>query len=43
MVPEMVWIRSREGDNKGALHLIIERLGDVYRVNSINLYAVNQC
>lgn len=33
MVPEMVWIRSREGDNKGALHLIIERLGDVHRVS----------
>jgi hypothetical protein len=32
MVPEMVWTRSRMGDNKGALYLIIDRLGDVNRV-----------
>ncbi|KAG8806737.1 Vacuolar protein sorting-associated protein 41 [Serendipita sp. 399] len=31
MVPEMVWVRSRMGDNKGALFLIIDRLGDVSR------------
>jgi len=34
MVPEMVWVRSRMGDNKGALYLIIDRLGDVDRVGS---------
>jgi hypothetical protein len=32
MVPEMVWTKSRMGDNKGALYLIIDRLGDVNRV-----------
>ncbi|PVF96534.1 hypothetical protein CPB86DRAFT_807670 [Serendipita vermifera] len=31
MVLEMVWVRSRMGDNKSALYLIIDRLGDVNR------------
>ncbi|WFD34437.1 Vacuolar protein sorting-associated protein 41 [Malassezia cuniculi] len=30
-VPEMVFILGRTGDNQGALSLILERLGDVYR------------
>jgi len=34
MVPEMVWVRSRMGDNKGALYLIIDRLETVDRVGS---------
>lgn len=32
LVPEMVFILGRMGDNKKALMLIIERLGDVQRV-----------
>ncbi|SCV72404.1 BQ2448_3941 [Microbotryum intermedium] len=31
LVPEMVFLLGRMGDNKGALNLIIERLGDVQR------------
>lgn len=31
-MPEMVFLLGRMGDNKKALHLIIERLGDVNRV-----------
>ncbi|KAI9467202.1 vacuolar protein sorting-associated protein 41 [Lactarius psammicola] len=31
LVPEMVFLLGRMGDNKKALHLIIERLGDVNR------------
>ncbi|KAI0265207.1 vacuolar assembling protein VPS41 [Gloeopeniophorella convolvens] len=31
LVPEMVFLLGRMGDNKRALHLIIERLGDVNR------------
>lgn len=31
-VPEMVFLLGRMGNNKQALHLIIERLGDVNRV-----------
>ena len=33
MVPEMVFLLGRMGDNKRALRLIIERLGDVQRVS----------
>lgn len=33
LVPEMVFILGRMGDNKKALMLIIERLGDVQRVS----------
>lgn len=32
LVPEMVFLLGRMGDNKRALNLIIERLGDVQRV-----------
>ena len=32
MVPEMVFLLGRMGNNKQALTLIIERLGDVNRV-----------
>ena len=32
LVPEMVFLLGRMGDNKKALYLIIERLGDVNRV-----------
>lgn len=32
LVPEMVFLLGRMGDNKRALNLIIERLGDVERV-----------
>jgi hypothetical protein len=34
LVPEMVFLLGRMGDNKRALGLIIERLGDVGRVSS---------
>jgi hypothetical protein len=34
-VPEMVFLLGRMGNNKQALTLIIERLGDVQRVRSI--------
>ena len=33
-VPEMVYILGRMGDNRRALMLIIDRLGDVERVNN---------
>ena len=33
MVPEMVFLLGRMGNNKQALMLIIERLGDVQRVS----------
>lgn len=33
LVPEMVFLLGRMGDNKRALNLIIERLGDVQRVS----------
>jgi vacuolar protein sorting-associated protein 41 len=33
MVPEMVFLLGKMGDNKRALNLIIERLGDVNRVS----------
>lgn len=33
LVPEMVFLLGRMGNNKKALHLIIERLGDVQRVS----------
>jgi hypothetical protein len=33
-VPEMVFLLGRMGNNKQALTLIIERLGDVNRVSS---------
>ena len=32
IVPEMVYLLGKMGDNKSALNLIIERLGDVRRV-----------
>lgn len=32
LVPEMVFLLGRMGDNRRALNLIIERLGDVNRV-----------
>ena len=35
LVPEMVFLLGRMGDNKRALNLIIERLGDVQRVNPL--------
>lgn len=35
MVPEMVFLLGKMGDNKQALNLIIERLGDVNRVCAI--------
>jgi hypothetical protein len=39
LVPEMVFILGRMGDNKKALMLIIERLGEVQRVNKYtNIY-----
>jgi hypothetical protein len=34
LVPEMVFLLGRMGDNKRALNLFIERLGDVQRVSS---------
>ena len=33
LVPEMVFLLGRMGNNKKALNLIIERLGDVNRVS----------
>lgn len=33
-IPEMVFLLGRMGDNKKALGLIIERLGDVERVSA---------
>jgi len=36
LVPEMVFLLGRMGNNKKALHLIIERLGDVQRVSCHN-------
>jgi len=33
MVPEMVFLLGKMGNNKRALNLIIERLGDVHRVS----------
>lgn len=36
LVPEMVFLLGRMGDNKRALNLIIERLGDVQRVGHAN-------
>lgn len=35
MVPEMVFLLGRMGNNKQALMLIIERLGDVQRVSPL--------
>ena len=34
-VPEMVFLLGRMGNNKQALNLIIERLGDVNRVRNV--------
>lgn len=42
LVPEMVYILGRMGDNKKALMLIIERLGDVQRV-SASLFLTESC
>lgn len=36
MVPEMVFLLGKMGDNKRALNLIIERLGDVNRVSVLS-------
>jgi hypothetical protein len=41
MVLEMVWVRSRMGDNKSALYLIIDRLGDVNRVRLVHIDALS--
>lgn len=35
-MPEMVFLLGRMGDNKRALNLIIERLGDVQRVCALS-------
>lgn len=37
MVPEMVFLLGRMGNNKKALYLIIDRLGDVSRVRDTPL------
>jgi hypothetical protein len=37
-VPEMVFLLGRMGNNKQALELIIERLGDVQRVGLSQVY-----
>lgn len=37
LVPEMVFLLGRMGNNKKALYLIIDRLGDVSRVRIISL------
>lgn len=37
LVPEMVFLLGRMGNNKEALTVIIERLGDVNRVGTVAL------
>ena len=41
LVPEMVFLLGRMGNNKKALNLIIERLGDVNRVSIPQLCRVS--
>ena len=40
LVPEMVFLLGKMGNNKQALTLIIERLGDVQRVGSLDLVII---
>ena len=36
LVPEMVFLLGKMGNNKKALYLIIDRLGDVSRVSTLS-------
>lgn len=43
LVPEMVFLLGKMGNNKQALMLIIEKIGDVYRVMHFPIEVLRPC